>query len=220
MANQIEEYKSKIALAIEQRQRKLYPFEVQGFFGLGDKVIQRVAIRVAVKAEEDEALVAAHVRIKALASEDKEAMGDNDLKVDQKLIQILHRICFSPDEETKDGVPYPAFPGPEWMRKNLTTDQIACLMNLYHEVRYIDGPMKATITTEDVCNRAIGLAKVSDTEIPEALLANTDRTWLTHAFILLSVQYKELLDAHSKCGRVSSEEADEGSDAEAGAGGD
>lgn len=218
MATQNDSLKSRLALAIEQRERKLFPFEVQGFFGLGNKQIQQIAIRVAVKSEEDEALVAAHARVKELTRGDKEAMDDADLTQDQKLIQILHRVCFSPDEKTKDGVPYPAFPGPEWMRKNLTTDQIACIINLYHEVRRVDGPLRGEISTEEVLAVAEGCAVTANTDMPEALLATSERTWLTQAFVLLAIQWKELADVQRDSGYLGGEEADEPGDAEAGAG--
>jgi len=190
-----DELKSALAAAIEENERKFHDFDVSGFFGLGDKEIPKLAIRVATKAEEDAALVAAHATVKKLAAGDSEARADFDLLGDQKLIQIIFRICFSATEKTSDGTRYPAFPGPDWMRKNLTTDQIAVLMNLCHGVRRASNNMRSTISFDEVEATAEACAEASGGELPEAILANADRTWLTEAFVLLSVRYAEMKEA-------------------------
>lgn len=179
--------KSELALAIEQRERKLHEFEVQGFFGLGDKPIHKIGMRVAFKDDEDRALIAAHTWMKQKAGELDEALRDNDLIGDTKLVEILNRVCFSVEEKTKAGVPYPAFPSPQWMKSNLTTDQLAVLINLYHEVRKVEGPMLWDIGLDKVREIAEACYAHRAGPIPEQLLAPCSREWLTSAFVLLSI---------------------------------
>lgn len=193
-----DELRSALAEAIEAQDRERHEFDVRGFFGLGDKPVPKLAIRVATKAEEDAALVAAHATVRDLSGGDKNAMADFDLLGDQKLIQILFRVCFSATEKTTEGVYYPAFPGPDWMRRHMTTDQIATVMNLYHEVRKASGSTRSVISFEDVEGLALACAEASGSDLPEAMLANADRTWLTEAFILLAVRYKELCDVRDR----------------------
>lgn len=186
--------KSELALAIEQHERKLHEFEVQGFFGLGDKPIHKIGMRVAFKETEDKALIAAHTWMKEKAGDLDEAMKDNDLLGDTKLVEILNRVCLSVDEKTKMGVPYPAFPSPQWMKANMTTDQLAVLINLYHEVRKIEGPMLWDIGLDKVREIASVCHEHRDGPIPEQYLAPCSREWLTSAFVLLSTQWTNAID--------------------------
>ena len=77
----VEETKSEIALAIEQRERKFYEFEVEGFFGLGERSIPKLAIRALTKHEENLALVAAHDWAKKYSKGDEDARSDDDLAI-------------------------------------------------------------------------------------------------------------------------------------------
>jgi hypothetical protein len=72
------------------------------------------------------------------------------------------------------------------MHQHLTTDQVAALINLYHEVRKKEGPIMWTIDDEllesiaQQCHQHVG------DDVPETVLGNAPREWLTQAFVLLS----------------------------------
>ena len=186
MTTNSEPRKSKLALAIEGRERKLYPFDVQGFFGLGDKAINKIAIRVATKKEEDAAVAAAHAHA-AKCSDLESARRDPDLLNDSKVCEILFAVCRDADDPK-----YPAFPWGAWMRENLTTDQLAALLNLYHEARKAQGPIQWDLSYETVEALADVCALTAESDVPESVLADRPREWLSQAFVMLAQRWREL----------------------------
>lgn len=199
--------KSRLAKAIEARERKQYDFEVHDFFGLGNKPIHKIGIRVSTKSEQDGAVVAAHKYIEAKAGN---SLSDEDILVDAKTIEVLFHACREVVEVEPGAEPpkhnYPAFPGPQWMRDNMTTDQLAVLLNLYNEVRRKESPTTWQISSEDVNALAFACAEISDSDLPEKLLARFDREWLTQAFVMLSVQLKEMRDVVQGFGQAIRDE--------------
>ena len=185
------EEKSELALAIEQRKRKLYPFDVKGFFGLAGKEISKLRIRVLMKAEDNASIVAAHHLAKKLAAGDDATRSDADLLDDLKLKEAIQRSCFL-ERETKQGKPIQAFPGGEWMEKNFSTDEIAILWNLMQEVKKAESPMLYDIDRDEVMALAEGCAKTAETDLPEHLLATANRAFLTTAFVLLACDWWKL----------------------------
>jgi len=179
---------SELALAIEQRERKLYPFDVEGFFGLGAGKIPKLRIRTLVKFEENAAVVAAHARAKNLSRDDSDTRNDSDLLDDLKLKEAIQRACFV-ERDTKGGTPVQAFPGGEWMEKNFSRDQIAVIWNLMEEVKKAESPMLYEVDKQQIISFAEGCAKTADTDIPEALLAGASRAYLSTAFVILACDW-------------------------------
>jgi hypothetical protein len=138
-----EPYKSELAKAVEaataERPCKIFP--VSGLLGLAGAPIRKLAIRVNVKSEEDEALVKAHRYVIGLAGDLESVKRDGDILSDAKARHALFEACREvvttqgPDGEEDKVTKWPAFPGPEWMTEHLTTDQIASLLHLYNQVR-------------------------------------------------------------------------------------
>jgi hypothetical protein len=192
MSDEVVEEKSEIALAIEQRERKLHEFDVEGFFGLGGKKIPKLAIRVLTKFEENQAIVAAHANSKEWARGDNDARADADLLDDLKLKEALRRACFVAGVATKGGHPIQAFPGGRWMEQNLTTEQLAVLHNLLLEARKSESPMLWEIKMQDVLSLAEGCAKTCGSDMPEAMLSVCSREYLTTAFTLLASEWWKL----------------------------
>ena len=185
--------KSKLALAIEQRERKTHEFEVQGFFALGDTEIQKIAIRVNTKSEDDASIVAAHRYAHSFKGEGvATARKDSDILTDGKAIEALFRACRSPKEEGAK-FEYPIFPGPSWMRENLTTDQIAILLNLYQEVRRVEAPVPWEITISQVMQLSQLCAEEALNDSPDTALAAQPKEWMVQAFIILSQKFFELI---------------------------
>lgn len=142
------EHKSALAQAIEadNANRPCKVFPVSGFFHLGGKPIHKVAIRVNVKAEEDIALVRAHQYVKDLCGNVESAKSDHDILSDAKarhaLFEAIREVKTTVDAEGNEADEVTQWPGlvsPEWMAKNLTTDQVATLLNLYMQTRAEQG---------------------------------------------------------------------------------
>lgn len=179
------EYKSPLVQAIEARPRKTHLFRVNEFLGLPGPEVHHIEIRVATKEEEDRAVDAARSYVKALAS-NEEARSDPDLLLDAKSCHILHTVCREAGNADLGG----AFLGPEWMVKHFTTDHIACLLNLYREVRKKEGPAPKELS-DDVLESAAALcvASVDDEDvIPQMVLAAWNRETLSEAFVALAIK--------------------------------
>lgn len=179
------EYKSPLVQAIEARVRKTHLFRVNEFLGLPGPDVHHIEVRVATKEEEDRAVDAARSYVKMLAS-NEEARTDPDLLLDAKSCHILHTVCREAGNADLGG----AFLGPEWMVKHFTTDHIACLLNLYREVRKAEGPSPKELT-DDVLETAAALCvagEQSDEVIPQMVLAAWNRETLAEGFVAMAIK--------------------------------
>lgn len=212
------EHKSALALALEQRERPVHEFEVQGFFGLGDKEIHSIGIRVNTKSEEDAAIVGAHRNVYQKATNGAEsARDDPDLINDSKAVEALFRACREVGGEGDKKYMYPAFPGPSWMRKHLTTDQISTLLNFYHDVRRREAPEGWNITVAEIEDLAEACAATSGTDYPDIALVARPQEWVVQAFIILSVKYTEMknvLQSKSESSELGPNDLDGGNEEE------
>jgi hypothetical protein len=208
MADKPDEEISEIALAIEQRERKLFPFDVRGFFGLGDREIPRLGIRVLMQNEQNLAITAAHNVAKSYAREDDDIRRDPELLDDLKLAEAMHRACFVADKKTKHGHPIQAFPSGRWMEKHFSTEQLAVLHNLQLEVRKAESPMLWDINMQDIMALAEGCAKTRDGDMPEALLAPCSREYMTSAFVLLAGEWWQMKQKQDMIDQALEETAD------------
>jgi len=204
------EEKSALALAIEAQGRHVRCVAMDGFFGPGAREIPAVAFRVAVKADEDAAIVAAH----RYAAEESKVAGDAaaaaradvDLLGDAKNIEALYRVCCAAESDGAGGwrmktkprpdrggvITYSAFPSPQWMRRNLTTDQIAALMNAYLEVRAEASPGGALDLSEEAVDAVVTMVSGNvGNDLPEMALARFSRPHLTHLFVMVCERLAE-----------------------------
>lgn len=177
------EYKSPLVQAIEARPRKTHLFRVNEFLGLPGPDVQHVAIRVATKEEENSAVVSAHEYVKEVAS-NSDAKSDPDLLTDAKTCHILHWVC------REAGMDAPAFLGRDWMVKHFTTDHIACLLNLYNEVRKAEGPAPKELTDEtaEAILGACGQAIQDGENVPTWVLANCNRETLSELVLVAAMK--------------------------------
>lgn len=120
MTTKAEEFVTLLESLPEYREA----FDVSGFFGLAGEVLPRVMIREPKKADEDAAVTSAHKYLETLDHQDVDVLED------AKSIELLFRVCRDPEKPS-----YPRFPGPEWMRKNLTGWHVAKLMALVCSVQ-------------------------------------------------------------------------------------
>lgn len=191
---------SPLVKAIEARGRKVKVCDVTGFFGPGNRPILEIGIRVNVKGEEDTAVVDAHRYAQELAR-GTEAAKDDDLLREAKVLHALWSACREVDADGNATI-MGAFPGPKWMRDNLTSDQLAALLNLYNDVRTRQSPWPHAFTDDEVENLAMLCADGADTEIPTAMLAGIPREAVAQYLILVSCKLRkarsELLAAQAQ----------------------
>jgi hypothetical protein len=209
------EHMSDIAKAIEAEGRFVRCVPMPDFFGPTHKASLVVAYRVAVKGEEDDAIVAAHKYAQEAAKNAGDAAGaaaraDADLLGDAKNIEALYRVCREAEQDGKGGwrlkekakpdgsgdkFSYSAFPSPSWMRARLSTDQLAYLMNAYIAVRAEASPGGPDEVSEDQHEALVTLcAEHWNDDLPDAVLNAFSRPRLTNAFVLLT---RKLVEART-----------------------
>lgn len=191
-----KEYVSPLAQAIADRKRKIHEFDVSGFFGLAGNSVPKLGIRVPTKAEQDEAIRAAHNAATAMRSTES-ARSDDDIIRDLKTVHILQKCCLDPTEKLRpsDQSVYhdPAFPGPDWMSRTMTTEQIGVLLNLVNEVRRVEapGPTDLDDTTVSVFHDAA--VNVEPGAMAD-FMAGCDRELVCQLFILEAHRLQNALD--------------------------
>ena len=178
---------SDIAKAIKERPREVFELEVQNIFGLGHNAIKKVGFRVCSKEEEFNAVIAAHRWLKEKASDVPAVNTDDDIILDLKSIFVMFEACRRAEDGDKDaGYMYPAFPGPEWMRKTFTTDEIAELLNNYNAVKRQVKPDLYSFNFDKLDELIEETATDHESQVPEAVLSIVSREWLVQAFVVMA----------------------------------
>ncbi len=182
----VEPKRSPFEEFLLSQERTLHVRDVSGYFSAGDKPVPKIAFWVSTKEEDDAAVSAAHAYVAKVAGEQAGAKEDADLILDAKAVEILWRVCRNPDEPT-----YPAFTAPSVMRSKLSTDKIATLLNLYNEVRALEGPPLAKIDEANVEAIVELCAKHAGTDAPDTFLAALPRVVVSQLLVLVSVKLAE-----------------------------
>lgn len=191
-----KEYVSPLAKILADRPRNVHEKDIASFFGLAGKQIPKLGIWVPMKSEQDAALDSAHAAISAKKTES--AKSDEDIIRDLKACHILHRCCLDPTPKKRpsDGSVYydPAFPSPQWMCDNFSTEQIAVLINLVNDVRRIEGPGPHEL--DDVTIETMHAAAVkADPDSAADFLAGCDREFLAQLYIAEAHELKAAREA-------------------------
>jgi hypothetical protein len=185
-----EENRSELSKAIAERPDPVTIIEVGGFFGLGNKPIHKIAFRICNKGEENDAVIKSHKWLLERAGELKAITEDDDIMLDLKNVHIMFAACRRAEEgDEEQGYMYPAFPGPQWMMDNITTDQLAALLNVYNDVRHKSQPGYYELTYDKMQTMMNICANTND-DVMAMVMAEVSREWLAEAFIVLSKRYK------------------------------
>ena len=118
--------------AFNAQERPFDVYDVDDVFGLGGKPIPKIAIVVPRVLQQRHAIEAAD---RALSTATDTVRNDPDASDNEKQIELLYRVCKNPENIKHD-----AFPGPKWMRENLSTDQLGAMLNLLALTRRKYGP--------------------------------------------------------------------------------
>jgi hypothetical protein len=180
-----------LAAALKARGRTVRVFDVTGILGLGGKVVRRIAMQIIPNGEETESILHAHATLAEFAKRAgrgaEAAAKDADIFANEKNIEALFRICRRVDKAGQ-ATRTAAFPGPTWMRDELSTDEIAALLNLYDELKRKYGGTSLEINDEMVETLARVLHEHLADDIPEAVLAPYPRWFLTHLATMLAAK--------------------------------
>lgn len=203
----VEESSTRLAKANEARGRKYIVVDVShlGLVREADKAVAKIAFRVNTKGEEERALFDAHRYVERLGK-GTDAAKDPDVTTEAKLVHALWTACREVDEKGSLGISG-AFPGPQWMRDNLDSDELAALLNIYNDVRFRKSPFPYEFTDDEVERIAMLCADGADTEIPTAMLAGMPREIVAQYLIVLSCKLRkarsELLAAQALAGATA-----------------
>jgi hypothetical protein len=193
----IEDPKSPLVEAIEKRERRTWTFEAQSFLQKGFPKLGKYRMRVVTCEEQENALFMAkrHVKEKvAAAKAEPEMAQDADLIGNAKVAYVMYEAC---RDLEKDG---PAFPSGKWLVKNLSTDELAVLVNHYHEILKLSGPIDLDLSTERVEGLAAVMAAHAETDAPNMVLMAFTREQVCEIAIRLSLLLKE---ARQEIGRLT-----------------
>lgn len=159
-------------------------YDVEEVFGPGRKPIPKIAIRAPTIKEQADAIRAAHA---ALANDIDAVKTDPDALDNEKQIEILFRACRDATNPNHD-----VFPGSKWMRANLTTEQLAALLNLLGVTRRKHGPggLRSFEPEEvDMFARQLQAAESGDAYAVLARLSHVDLSGLA---LVLAAKYVAL----------------------------
>lgn len=166
--------------------RQCKEFDVGKMLGLADG---KIAVRVATKAEQDRAVVGAHDYAKRLAGDNKDAAHDPDILADAKSAFIAHVTC----RDAKQPDKLPAFLSPTWMMENLSSEQIATLVDMANDVRLRQPAMASR--PQDIDADAIAefcWQNAEDVEVALDHVLKMDRDQLARTVFALSVKLRAL----------------------------
>lgn len=180
-----DERKNPLVLALEARlaERPTFEFDATSFMGPGQKPLGKVRLRVATKAEQDRAVIAAHRYAEEIGKGGTAAISDDDILRDAKTAFILHDVCRQADDPK-----YPAFLGPKWMMDHLSVDEIGVLLNHYNEVLAKSGPVVSDFSDATVDALASVLAEHAGNNLPDYTLARYTRAQLADLCVLLALK--------------------------------
>lgn len=172
---------SPLALALEAKanERHIEPVpELASIFDMRGQAFEG-GVRVMVKQEEDDAVEEARTYVKGKCGAD--GLTDDDIMRDAKNISALFRACRQPDGTE-------LFPGPEWIRRHVTSDQIATLMRAYNINRAKRGGANWGIDDERIEAIYLACVRAKATDIPEMVLATIPNEALANVVVLLSIK--------------------------------
>ncbi len=192
-----EEPKNALVEALEERakNRPVSIFDVNKFFGPGERPIPRIGIRTPTKREQDCCRFEARKYIDSLSPGDVEGKSDAELLQDAMAAAVAWSFCrevVPVDAANPDGEWKPtgrsAFPTPGWVCATLEPERIAVLVNLANEHRAKHAPAPIAFDSETVEAVVKLCSDHAGNDIPEAVLAGHSREQLTHLLVLASVQ--------------------------------
>jgi hypothetical protein len=172
---------SELEQAIIGRQRKAFEFEVPDVLGHNKKPLGKIRMRVATLAEQEKSIKEADAY-----AEKNVSLRDPDAFENIKIAHVLHKVCLRINSDV------PAFPGPDFMIKNLGLQELAILSNNYNEMLRVVNPAKFNFDTVTLKAFAELCSKHEDTNGPNMYLQDYSRDHVAEIAIRIACLYHEM----------------------------
>jgi hypothetical protein len=174
--------RSKLGQLIKALPRKSHDFAVERMFAMGDEV-QKIAIRVPRKREQDAALDSARKYVAKMLEKGEKPEDAPEFFEDAKAAAIVAVCCLDPEQDM-----LPVWPTLDVVTEDLTPDQIGVLVRLINEVRAKDGPTPDLLDDERVEAFATMAGLAASTDTPDSLLTPLPHPYLVHLYILTAIK--------------------------------
>lgn len=171
---------SELELAIENRERKTYEFDIPDVLGQSGQPIGKVRMRIATVAEQDLAIKEAY------AYANKMEISDPDLMSNAKAAHILHKVCRNAKSNA------PAFSSPKWMLEKMSAYELGVLNNNYNEmVRAAKKNIDLEFDSQMLEAFAQFCGNLSNSKEPNKFLQNYNSEQIAEIAIRMAILYNE-----------------------------
>lgn len=177
---------SPLVAALEARPRALVPYPAEAFApGMPGNIL----VRVPTSAELGRAKKCAHAFIEQDSKTAPTAAQDPSYTGDIFTVFAL----FESLRDEKDPQDLQAFPSPQWMREQFTTQQLSVMLNMHNEVVGEKEPVEWLLDSDRISALMLVCARHAGTDIPDKALIRFSRETMAEAFIRASVMYGDAM---------------------------
>lgn len=173
--------------AIRRRTRRAWEFDISEFLQRGSAVSGKFRMRVADTEEQSLALIGADKYVRDLLKASSEAIT-GDVLPNAKIAYLMHAVCLHPEKDR------PAYHSGRFLAENLTPDELAALLNAYHECLRLSGPLDLDLDDEKLEGLASVLAATAATDAPNIALIPFTQSQLAEIAIRLSLKLRAARD--------------------------
>jgi hypothetical protein len=149
------------------------------------KLAIRVLTGIELAASTAEADKFAKKLLKDSQRKDEENKGYDDIYTNAASVELLYRACRDPKNLDR-----PAFPTPDDMRKRLTMDEIATLVNAYLQVQSEMGPIISHMTEDEMDAWVRRITEAGESIAPLFLLSSEMKNDLLKHLAFLLYGYR------------------------------
>lgn len=114
----------------------------------------------------------------------RQFLDDPSFIEDVKVCEMLWHACRDCDDVSQH-----AFPSAQWMRENLTNDELAALDFHYQRACANDSPVKEPLDLDHRNAIVRACAETADTNLPDAMLGRLPRVVLCDLFVWLAREH-------------------------------
>jgi hypothetical protein len=173
---------SELEIAINNRKRKTFEFDVPDVLGHNKKPLGKIRMRAATLLEQEKSITEAHAYAAKLGT----SSSDEDSFGNIKTVHILHKVCLKMNSDMV------CFPGPGYMLEKLGREEVAILLNNYNEMTRVISQIDCGFDTETLKAFSELCAAHGSTDAPNIFLQNLSRDQVAEIAIRIGILYHEL----------------------------
>jgi hypothetical protein len=177
------EEKSPLVEKLSALERPFWEFELGTMLGKKSDPIGKVRMRIATVGEQNKALLGVDKYLKDLG----EVRGEiaSDIIGNAKVAYLMHQVCIDPVHNR------PAFPSGKYIQDTLSSDQLAVMLNHYHECLRLSGAIDLELDDDKIEGLAAIMANHYDSDAPNLALMPFTHAQLGEIVVRLSKKYVE-----------------------------